>query len=313
MSEFHVKLRSNYLDSTINLDIIMPNPFVGHKPEKFYSSGKKFPVLWLLHGGQETFADWITYSSVPRYGIWKNTIIVVPSAPNSDFINQPLVGEGYQFTDFFYHELMPFIYNWLPASADPEKNFLAGNSMGCEAVWRHGIMHPEKFGCIAPLCCAPCDYRYLEKYRDMATDEFCELAQDGGVRSAYGSSEEKMSTREINNIRKYDTVGQFLDSFENSMARFNEAAKEQRLPRIYMAGSKDELSAFKRQAEDSGVSNITFALTDQPVHNMDYLDKAIEEFMDFVGLENVEKNDGSAPIKTGVNDFEDEENGITLH
>ena len=313
MSEYHIKLRSNYLDSTVNIDVIMPNPFVGHDPEKFYDSGKKFPVLWLLHGGQETFADWITYSSVPRLGIWKNTIIVAPNAPNSDFINQPLVGEGYQFMDFFFHELMPFLYNWFPASSNPHRNFLAGNSMGCEAVWRYGIAHPEKFGCIAPLCSAPCDYSYLEEYRKISTDQFCALAEKGTIPSAYGSGKAKMSIREINSIRKYATVGAFIDSFENSMARFDDALREQRLPSIYMAGNSGDLSAFVTYAQKKHVPNITFSLTDRPVDNMDYLDKAVEDFMNFAGLDNVEKNDGSAPILAGVNAFGDEENGITLH
>ncbi|MBD5546744.1 MAG: hypothetical protein HDQ97_05035 [Lachnospiraceae bacterium] len=313
MSEYFVKLRSNYLDGTVDLNIIMPNPFVGHKPERFYNSGKKFPVLWLLHGGEDTYADWITYSSVPRLGIWKNTIIVAPSVPNSDFINQPLVGEGYKFYDFFYHELMPFIYNWFPASSDPARNFLAGNSMGCEAVWRYGLLNPGTFGCIAPLGQAPNDYRHLEEYRDMCRDDFRKMAGEKYILSAYGEKGQRLRMREINNICKYATVGDFLDSMENTMARFDEAAKDGRLPRIYLPGNATEMADFKKHTEDLGVTNITFDLSDKPSYNTDFWENAVEDFMDFAGLENVEKNDGSAPIKTGSNDFEDEENGITLH
>jgi len=317
VSECYIKLRSNYLDGIIDLAVILPNPFVGHNPKNFYSSGEKYPVLWLLHGGSETSADWITYSSAPRLAVWRNTIIVAPSMPNGDFINQPRMGEGYRFFDFFYGELMPFIYNWLPASDDPAKNFLAGNSMGCEAVWRHGLQNPDAFGCIAPLGDKPCDYSCLEGFRSMTGEEFRDLTSDGSVTIGGGSEKISLRRREINNISKYPTVGAFLDSIENTMARFNEAVLTGKLPNVFFpygaTERESENAAFAKQLTEIGISIIKTEYFDEPVGCMSFWEKALEKFVDYVGHEPIEKNDGSLPIMTGANDVPDDSCGITIH
>jgi hypothetical protein len=315
LSESYIKLRSNYLDSTVNLSVILPNPYLGHNPARFYTSGKKYPVLWLLHGGSETYTDWITYTSIARLAVWKNTVIIAPTAPNSDFINQSLVGEGYKFFDFFFEELMPFAYNWLPVSDEPANNFLAGYSMGCEAVWRYGLLKPDAFGCIAPLGDAPKDYRFLESYRGMTGNEFRQFAESGELSSAGESRGKKMRPREINNIFKYETVGGFLDSFENTLARVEE--KFLRLPKVffpyYLSDRNPGLKEFLEKANELGKERFFPERLASPLNDLDTLELAVEMFMDYVGLENIEKNDGTLPILTGVNNIEDDSNGITLH
>jgi hypothetical protein len=287
---------------------------VGHNPARFYTTGKKYPVLWLLHGGSETCEDWITYTSIARLAIWKNTVIIAPNVPNSDFINQP-IGEGYRFFDFFFEELLPFAYNWLPVSDDPAKNFLAGHSMGCEAVWRYGLLKPAAFGCIAPLGDAPKDYRFLESCRGMTGKEFRQFAESGGLSSAGGSAGEKMRPREINNICKYKTVGGFLDSFENTLTRVEENLS--RLPKVFfpycLSDKKAELEAFLEKANKLGKESFFPQKLDSSLHDPDTLELAAGMFMDYVGLENVEKNDGTLPILPGVHNIEDDSNGITLH
>lgn len=316
MSEYFVKLRSNYLNGTIDLSIIMPNPLLAFDPEKFYNSKEKFPVIWLFHGGSETYADWITYTAVARQAIYKNAIILAPTLPNSDFINQPLVGEGYPFYDFFYHELMPFVYNWFPASDDPQKNFLVGDSMGAEAAWRYGLLKPDSFGCIAPIGKRPCDYSYLEAYRQMSTVEFVRMAKSNGILAAYGPGGSLLHNREINNIRKYDTVGDFLDSIENTMARFDEAAKKGALPKVYLAGEKTNvnLKAFEQHVGQIGAKGITFEWVDPQADVMDFNELAFEMFLNFVGLENIEDpKKGKPPHMPGVHDFPEGTPGRTMH
>lgn len=316
MSEYYIKFRSNYLDSTVDLTVIMPNPYVGHSPKRFYTSGKKFPVLWLLHGGKETLNDWVTYSYIPRLAIFKNVIIVAPSAPNSDFINQPLVGEGFNFSDCLYEELMPWIHNWFPASDKPKDNFLVGSSMGCEAVWRHGIAKPELFGCIAPLGSIPKDYRCLEAYRHVKNKEFRALATDGTITGPDGKC---LSAREINSICKYNTIGDFLESIENTMPRFEEAAAEGKLPKIYFPNGvrnagQEEVDEFLKKTKAIRGDQLFIDQVDAPFGTASFVEKAVEQFMNHVGLENIERNDGTLPILTGVHEeIEDDSNGITLH
>lgn len=312
MSEFRIKLRSNYLDSTANLDVILPNPFVGHDPERFYCSGKKYPVLWLLHGGKGKLDDWITYSTVPRLGVWRNTIIIAPEAPNSDFINQEHVGEGYRYTDFFFHELMPFVYHWLPASDRREDNFLLGNDMGGDAVWRYGILHPESFGSIAPVDCTPPDYSWMESWRDQTCAAFCETAEKRQLHTGDGRPV-SLRRRQINSIRKYRMVGDFLDSIENTMPRFLEAAARGALPPVYLPYRQEnrQCQAF-RDRMAGGDPLLQFQLFDGQLGRADFLEQAVEQFMDFAGLEAVESKQKGLPILSGVHDLDDAV-GITIH
>lgn len=307
MSEYRIKLRSNYLDGTANLDVIMPNPFVGHDPERFYCSGKRFPVLWLLHGGKGRLDDWITYSTVPRLGVWRNTIIIAPESPNSDFMNQELVGEGYRYTDFFFHELMPFVYHWFPASDRREDNFLIGNDMGGDAAWRYGILHPEAFGGIAPINCAPPDYRFLEPYRTMTCWEFCELVGENPVG-------ETLDRRTVNSIRKYDTVGDFLDSIENTMPRFLSAVQAGALPPVYLPYRQGDwrCEEFREQVKQAGFEHICFHAFDVQTGGGEFLENAVEHFINYVGLEEVESKQKGLPILCGVHDLDDAV-GITIH
>lgn len=291
MSEIKMKFRSVYLDGVTDVDIILPNPDIEvRNPAGFYETEHKFPVLWVLHGGYGTFADWITYGNIARLAIERGVMIVAPNAPNSDFINHPEVGEGYYYEDFFLKELIPFVHNWLPGMCDPAHNWLTGNSMGCAATWQYGIRHPDIFGAIGPLCNQPLDYTYLEPYRQMTSYEFRRFAADpkNKIPAAYGFVGAPMHHKEINNICKFDTVGGYLDSIENTLPRFLEAAERGALPKIFLPGGSAErdakLDAFRRLCEDKGIDCITFQTFNEYTHTAAFWDKGVELFLDYLGV-----------------------------
>ena len=184
MSEYNVRLRSNYLDGVCEVDLVLPNPFVGHDPERFYRSGRKYPVLWLLHGRPQELKDWITYTFVPRLGIWRNVILVCPHCPAADFRDHEDVGEGYRYQQFFFRELMPFIQNWFPASAKREENLLAGYGSGGTAVCRYAALWPDRFGAVCPI--RPSSETDIEDcLRQADPPKIFLLAADGSVVSTH--------------------------------------------------------------------------------------------------------------------------------
>lgn len=294
MSEYMVKLKSVYLNDIAEINIVMPNPPMNRDPEEFYRSGKKFKVLWLLHGGRDTYRDWFSFSNVVRTALQYGIMLVMPNGHDSDFVNHPEMGDGYLFHDFFFRELMPYIYNWFPASEKQEDNLLAGNSMGCAATWQYGLQHPEKFGYIAPLSNQPLDYRYLEPYRDMSGAEFRAkaLADKNAFAPAYGLPDEGIHIKEVNTISKYATVGEFLDSYENTMARFEDAVKTGRLPKVYIPGGTEprdrKLLEFKKHVEELGLSGFTFSITDENTHCFAFWEKAVRDFLDFAGVKKID-------------------------
>jgi len=290
MSEYQVKLRSNYLDGVTDVDVILPNPFVGHDPEKFYASGKKYPVLWLLHGGRNKMDDWITYTSVPRLGIWRNIIIVAPHSENTGFMNHVSVGEGYRYMDFFFHELMPFIFNWFPSSARKEDNFFAGNDLGAQAVWRYGLLYPEKFIRICPIDTLPVSYEKLRSYESQKTSSF--LEEDHGL-----------SLREQNVMRNYETVGHFLASIENTKARYEESNL---LPQVFLPYQSAHRDVSEYPFKEGTV------LQEYQETGCRFLEHSLEDFLEKSGVKEIERKPNQLPILPGVHNLDDSE-GITIH
>lgn len=287
MSELSIELSSVRLHGPTVVTVILPDMPAGEEPAAYYAACRSHPVLWLLHGGLNGGRDWLRGSNVARFCLERGIMAVIPNAPNSDFANHPEYADGFYFQDFFFDELMPFVQHYLHGSARREDNFIAGYSMGCNAAWMYGLAQPERFGGVIPLSSAPLDYRFLEPYRALTGPELRRAAAADPVtfHTAYGAPG-PLRTKELNLIAKHDTVGEFLDSGEHTRARFDDAAAEGTLPRVYMTGSSGDgaLVEFRRHAEALGADAVTFDLRDGPAHSFAFWDEAIRRGMDFFAL-----------------------------
>ena len=146
---------SKYLNSNHEIGIILPDmPFTG-EPKEFYTAGKKYKVLWLLHGTFGDYSDWIRKSMIELYAAEKDLIVVMPSALNTVYENWPDTMLGINMWDYFFDELMPMVYSWFPASDKKEDNYIAGLSMGGRGTMKYVCAHPEKFAAAAILSSAP--------------------------------------------------------------------------------------------------------------------------------------------------------------
>ncbi len=97
-------------------------------PEQFYGSGRKYKVLWLLHGTFGDHTDWVRKTNIEMYAVERNLAVVMPSALNSNYSNWNNTMLGFNMYDFLTEELMPLIYGWLPVSDKREDNFIAGSA-----------------------------------------------------------------------------------------------------------------------------------------------------------------------------------------
>jgi putative tributyrin esterase len=295
VSEFAINLKSSILSGPTDLSVIVPGPKSGASAREFYEAPKKYKVLWLLHAGKGDRHDWIRSTTLSHMISDREVIAVMPNALNSDFANHPHFAHGFNFSDFFFEELMPFVYNWLPASSDPKDNFLAGVSMGGAATWMYGLQHPEKFAAIAPLSSAPKTYSFLESYRALSAAEFREKATSDpkAFPAQSGNPEDGIHVKELNMITKYSTVGEFLDSPEHTWDRFREVAVAGKLPRTYLpcgtsCGPSDKSYArvlkFKEGAEMLGVANITFDLVPGYGHSFEFWQHILPKVLEFFGI-----------------------------
>lgn len=63
MSLVHLNFQSYYLEGNTEVSVILPDYPIGTSnpapsPKEYYSSGKKYKVLWLLHGTYGDHTDW---------------------------------------------------------------------------------------------------------------------------------------------------------------------------------------------------------------------------------------------------------------
>jgi S-formylglutathione hydrolase FrmB len=292
VSEYTVNLKSRILAGPTDLTFLLPGPQSGVDARQFYQSGQKYKVLWMLHAGMGDHHDWLRNTSIGRLVEDRKVIVVMPSGLNSDFANHPGFADGYNFSDFFFDELMPFVHNWFPASDRAEDNFIAGFSMGAAATWMYGLLQPDRFGGLAPIGSPPISYTFLEPYRSMERGEFVAraTADNKAFATAYGNPAGGIKPKEINKISKYASVGDFLDSSEHTWDRFREAVAAGKVPRTYLpCGTEDlmypKVLRFKEYADELGAEGITYEFVKGAGGGFGFCDSILPRMLDFFAID----------------------------
>jgi len=231
MALLHLDFESQFTGHNEDVYIIMPDKKRDQTPTEFYGNGKKYPVLWLLHGTFGGYSDWVRKSNIETYACEHDCIVVMMSVGNSNYENWPNFTIGYDADKYVVEELMPLVYNWLPASDKREDNFIAGLSMGGGGTMRFALKYPDKFAAAAVLSSCPREMDStkpeLEKLYNMTLKE----AVEG----------DHMTYRTWTGMHRFDSVDEYLDSSANIWRNFDKAVKEGvDLPRFMFAiGTED--------------------------------------------------------------------------
>ena len=268
MSLVQMNFESVYLGNNTNINIILPDKPRQISPDDFYGGNPKYKVLWLLHGTFGDYSDWVRKTNIERYACEKDLMVVMPSAMNSNYVNWPKFGMGFNMWDFMTKELMPMIYGWYPASSKREDNFIAGLSMGGRGTATFAFSHPELFAGAAILSASPVQY----------TEE---VLQGGG---------NGMGNRTAICVENAGGPEGFLASPENVW----DIAKKQldagvELPRLYFTCGGDDtrvasnLAIWKEYADSIGLE-ATYKVVPGYRHEWRFWDLAIQDAMTFFGL-----------------------------
>ena len=265
MNTIRLKLRSKALMGPAQVTVLLPSPGPGEAAEDFYASGRRYRVLWLLHGAGGDDETFLLENGIEPLLRGKDIMAVMPAGLNSDYANHMEFAGGYAFTDYFFDELMLYIHSTLPASAAPEDNLLAGYSMGGAGALLLGLKHPERFAVVAPLGASFRESSFLQPYLELSGEAFRALALADPTRfpTEYGDPKGGITRKEINMIARYPSVRDYVNSEECTIERFTERAKNGTLPRLlFCCGEKDpaceKVEAFRRYAESLGVTGITY-------------------------------------------------------
>jgi len=132
MAVMRLNFISKELGMATNVTAILPSfdqgYDVGRPLEEIYAPKKKWPVLWLLHGGSGDDADYLNWTNIARYAVEYNCAVICPCDYNAAYSDFP---RGAKYYKYIVEELREFIFSMFPSLSDkPEDNFIGGLSMG---------------------------------------------------------------------------------------------------------------------------------------------------------------------------------------
>lgn len=289
MTQIMLKLRSKKLVQMNEVCVLLPESPPGKKPADFFDTKKKYPVLWLLHGASWDYSCFLYYDKVEAMLQGREVMVVMPSGLNTDFANHMEFANGYPMTDYFFDELMPYIYSMFPASAAKEDNYLAGYSMGGAAALMFGLLRPEKFAQVGVLGSSVRESAFLQPYLDWTGIQFRKAAEENPRRfpTEFGNPEWGITRKEINMIARYGTVRDYVNSMECTWERFTDAAKNGSVPNLlFCCGDRDgcyeKVKQFRTYAEGMGVNNIRYEFI--PGYGHDRSDIPLKKAIERMGI-----------------------------
>jgi enterochelin esterase-like enzyme len=146
--------------------------------------------LYLLHGSGDDQTGWVQFGEVLtiadkaiKEGLATAMIIVMPDADTGrrGYFNDPKGDWNYE--DFFFTELMPYVENNYRVKADKRYRAISGLSMGGGGTFMYALHHPELFSSACPLSasCGPLtlaesgawlERRNERKYTDVEKEKY---------------------------------------------------------------------------------------------------------------------------------------------
>lgn len=127
-------------------------------PPDYGTSERSYPVLYLLHGSGDDQTGWVQFGEVLHIadkaineGKATPMIIIMPDANTGrrGYFNDPRGDWNYE--DFFFKELVPFVEKKYRIKSDKRYRAIAGLSMGGGGSFVYALHHPEMFSSACPL------------------------------------------------------------------------------------------------------------------------------------------------------------------
>lgn len=266
MALIDIKLFSTSLWTNTDVRVVIPTPNEPFEDEDtpFYKPGKKYQVLYLLHGMFGDCTVWTRNTGIERYAQEYGLCVVSASVTNSCYVDMAHPGStGGKFMTYMLEELPTFIQTMFPVSKKREDTFIAGISMGGYGTFRLALERPDLFGAAASLSGG----------LDMAMRQKSPKLQGG-----------PKATMDYHSLFGDESIeGTHHDLF----ALLKQRKEENNLPKLYMCcGTEDFLYEtnikFRDYAKEIGVD---IEYDESPgIHNWDYWDPQIRKVLKWLPL-----------------------------
>ncbi len=143
-----VAVGSSLLNRAVRYSILLP--------DDYYTSNRRYPVVYLLHGYGQNETDWIQFGEADRListsvksGELPPMIIVMPDAGASWYMND--YQNKVRYEDMFVQEFIPHIDSTYRTRTQREFRAISGLSMGGHGALVLAMHHPDLFGSCAAL------------------------------------------------------------------------------------------------------------------------------------------------------------------
>ncbi|WP_143307893.1 alpha/beta hydrolase [Chitinophaga vietnamensis] len=115
-------------------------------PAEYKSSTRRFPVVYLLHGYDGNYSNWITkVPAIRELADRYQCMIVCPDGVNSWYVDSP-ADSSRRFETYVGKELPAYIDQHYSTIPSPQSRAITGLSMGGHGALYLAIRHPETFG-----------------------------------------------------------------------------------------------------------------------------------------------------------------------
>ncbi|MED9892447.1 alpha/beta hydrolase family protein [Ruminococcus champanellensis] len=143
MAHFAINCFSDFLQMSVNLNVILPQRTIRHGFTGSTPDGK-FPVLYLLHGMGDDQTIWQRRTAIERYVEGTSLAVVMPTTHLGFYTDMQ---HGLPYWSFFSQELPALCRQFFPQLTDRrEYTFAAGNSMGGYGAVKLALGMPDQFG-----------------------------------------------------------------------------------------------------------------------------------------------------------------------
>jgi S-formylglutathione hydrolase FrmB len=132
-----VKFQSQLVNTTLPYNVILP-------PGYRTSTTTRYPVLYLLHGWDGHYTDWVTRTNVADYAAQYRMIVVMPEGNDSWYVDTGGVPSD-KYETYILKELIPDVDKRFRTIQARYGRAVAGLSMGGYGAIKYGLKYPASF------------------------------------------------------------------------------------------------------------------------------------------------------------------------
>jgi S-formylglutathione hydrolase FrmB len=132
-----VQFQSQLVNATLPYNVVLP-------PGYRASTTTRYPVLYLLHGWDGHYTDWVTRTNVADYTAQYGMIVVMPEGSDSWYVDSGGVPSD-KYETYILKELIPDVDKRFRTIQARYGRAVAGLSMGGYGAIKYGLKYPASF------------------------------------------------------------------------------------------------------------------------------------------------------------------------